>query len=351
MMKDAGPLAIAVLAAVAFSGAMLSGGATAARSVVLVASALTIALALVVRRAIDRERRTARTIQDDAQRSRDELSSALARARESEQVKDEFVSSIVHELRDPMSPILIWTQLLRSGSLDREKTHAALDTIERSISAQARLIEDLLTLARAASGELRVALAPIHLAPVVRLVAESHRAACAAKQIGLQVHADVRADLVSGDAEPLGQMLSALIVHAIATTPEGGDLTIDLRRTDAWLELDVCDTGSGMTPHSITTAFMPYRRNETGLPSRKGRLALGMAAAAHIVRLHGGLITAHSDGPGLGTTITLQLPCLASTPTTAEFTTAVVMEVPRTGERQCQPSIRSAPSSSPSPSL
>ena len=313
----AGLLAIAALSLVAALGALLAGGVPGARALAVGAAVVVVGLAVIVSRTLERERPPSEQARADAEPGQDAGAEALARSAEASRMQDEFLSVVVHELRDPLSPILIWTQLLRSGALDRDKTQRGLDAIERSVAAQARLIDELLDFSRAASGELRMELQPLDLGPVIHAAAEAQRPASEAKQIRLHVLVEERAGLVSGDSERLQKVVRNLIANAIASTPEGGEVKVTLKRVQSQIEISVSDGGAGMSADMVEHAFEPYRRDAEGSHRRSGPLALGLAAALHFVQQHGGEIAAHSGGPGQGSSFTLHLPQLANSPPAA----------------------------------
>lgn len=151
------------------------------------------------------EQTTARTLAESGQtQARETLSEVEAIGH----LKDEFLATVSHELRNPLAPILTWTQLLRGGTLDKEKTARALEVIERNVMSQTQLIDDLVDVSRVVSGKFRLDVRAVDLVPVIKTAAESHAPASAAKQIGLDLVLDERAGTISGDAERLQQVMS-----------------------------------------------------------------------------------------------------------------------------------------------
>jgi signal transduction histidine kinase/ActR/RegA family two-component response regulator len=227
-------------------------------------------------------------------------------------IKDEFLATVSHELRNPLAPILTWTQLLRSGTLDEEKTRRALEVIERNVMSQAQLIDDLVDVSRVVSGKFRLDVRPIDLVPVIKAAAESQTPASDAKQIRLQLVLDERAGMISGDSERLQQVMWNLISNAIKFTPKGGSVQVVLQRAESHVEVAVSDSGVGIEPGFLPHVFEPFRQGTGGSMRRHGGLGLGLSIVRHIVELHGGEIVAYSEGPHLGSKFTIKFPLLAT---------------------------------------
>lgn len=257
-------------------------------------------------------------IEQSTARARAERGQSAARASLTEletasHLKDEFLATVSHELRNPLAPILTWTQLLRSGTLDAEKSRRALEVIERNVQSQVQLIDDLVDVSRVVSGKFRLDVRPIDLIPIIRGVAEAHLPASDARQLRLQFVLDDRAGLISGDSERLQQVIANLLSNAIKFTPKGGTVQVVLQRADSQIEVSVIDTGIGIDPAFLPHVFEPFRQGSAGPMRRHSGLGLGLSIARHIMELHGGEIVAHSAGIGLGAKFTVSLPVLATT--------------------------------------
>jgi CheY-like chemotaxis protein len=233
-------------------------------------------------------------------------------------VKDEFLATVSHELRNPLAPILTWTQLLRGGTLDAEKTQRALEVIERNVLSQAQLIDDLVDISRVVSGKFRLDVRPIDLAPLIRVAADSQGPASDAKHIRLQLVLDDRGGMISGDSERIQQVMWNLISNAIKFTPKGGRVHVVLQRAESHMTIEVSDTGIGIAPEFLPHVFEPFRQATGGSMRRHGGLGLGLSIVRHIVEQHGGEISVQSAGLNLGSKFTVQFPVLATTPTASE---------------------------------
>jgi signal transduction histidine kinase/ActR/RegA family two-component response regulator len=255
-------------------------------------------------------------------------SAALVEAKATIHLKDQFLATVSHELRNPLAPILTWTQLLRSGTLEKEKVDRGLEVIERNVVSLSELIDDLVDVSRVVSGKFRLDVRPIDLAPVIRAAAESQRPAIDAKQIKLSLVLDERAGMVSGDFERLQQVMGNLLSNAIKFTPKGGRVQIVLGRAESHVEIGVSDNGAGIEAAFMPHIFEPFQQERDGSKRRHGGLGLGLSIVHHIVELHGGEIVASSQGPGRGSTFTVKLPMLG----TAEQVGAPWSRHPKAGD-------------------
>lgn len=232
-------------------------------------------------------------------------------AKETNRLKDEFLALTAHELRTPLMAVIGWTRILRSRNLDQTAAGKALDAIERSAHAQARLIEDLLDLARIASGKLRLDIRPVDLAAVVEAAVNTALPAAEAKGIKLQTALDLRGETILGDAGRLQQVLWNLLSNAVKFTPGGGRVTVRLERQGARAAIIVSDTGRGISPGLLPYLFDRFRQAESANKRAGGGLGLGLALARELVTLHGGTIQAQSAGEGQGAVFTVTLPLAA----------------------------------------
>jgi PAS domain S-box-containing protein len=244
----------------------------------------------------------------DRRRWEDEQSRARAQAEAANRAKDDFLATLSHELRSPLSAVLTWARLLRRGRLDREKAAQALETIERNAQIQVRLIEDLLDVSRIAAGKLALELAVVDLEAVIRSVVEGVRAAADAKRIAVDFHAAAAELAVRGDETRLHQVFGNLLLNAVKFTPDGGRVAVEARRAGDFAEVLVRDTGSGIEPELLATVFDRFQQAQTSTNRLHGGLGLGLTISRHLVEAHGGSIAAQSPGRGLGATFRVSLP-------------------------------------------
>jgi signal transduction histidine kinase len=230
-------------------------------------------------------------------------------ARRANQAKDEFLALLSHELRTPLNAMFGWIQLLRGGRLTDPQREHAIDTIERSASAQARLIEDLLDVSRIVTGQLSISSEPVDLVPVVRTAIETVRPQIDAKGLALRAHVPDEQVCVNGDASRLEQITTNLLSNAIKFT-EKGTIALSLTSRDARVRLEVSDTGAGIDPDFLPYVFDRFRQADSSRTRPHGGLGLGLAISRHLVEAHGGRISVVSGGRGMGTTFTIDLPRL-----------------------------------------
>jgi two-component system CheB/CheR fusion protein len=227
--------------------------------------------------------------------------------------KDEFLSIVSHELRNPLTAILGWVQLLRDPEFDQAKTDHALETIEHSARAQNKLIEDLLETSRINAGKFQLNLTAIALNPVISSAIEIARILANAKNIGIETVFTPETVSVSGDRDRLQQIISNLLTNAIKFTTSGGQVTVSLDCTGSLAQIQVSDTGQGISAEFIPFVFERFRQANSTSTRSEGGLGLGLSIVEHLVGLHGGTVSAASPGEGLGSTFTVQLPLLETT--------------------------------------
>jgi signal transduction histidine kinase len=231
-----------------------------------------------------------------------------AEAEELSRLKDEFLATMSHELRTPLNAIFGWVTLLRTGRLDGATEERALETIERNARAQKRLIEDLLDVSRIVTGKVTLELGMIDARRVIEASVETMMPAAQAKGLALVPLLDAGVGPLRGDPARLQQIVCNLLSNAIKFTPLGGRVEIVLARRGPEAEIGVRDTGQGIKPEFLPYVFDRFRQEDGSISRRHGGLGLGLAIVRHLVELHGGTISAASDGEGRGATFTLRLP-------------------------------------------
>lgn len=229
-------------------------------------------------------------------------------------VRDEFMAAVSHELRTPLNSILGWARLLQDGNLEEEQSRRALTTIIKNSELQNKLIEDLLDVARIVSGKLQIEQGEAAIAEVVSQAADSVRPSAEAKSLDLTVAIGEGAEnvIVNGDANRLGQVVTNLLSNAIKFTPEGGRIELALKNANGRVEIEVTDTGIGISEDFLPLVFEKFRQDGSS-ENQKG-LGLGLAIVRNIVELHGGSVMAISKGQGHGSTFRVILPVAETDP-------------------------------------
>lgn len=257
-----------------------------------------------------RERARAQARAEAAERERSELlereREARREAEQANRIKDDFLGMVSHELRNPLSAILYWAELLAAGTPDEAMARHAVKVILRNTSAQIRLVEDLLDVTRIASGTLRTNPRPIDPAAVVDAAVEAVRPTAEGKGITLVKSSEGGPAVLAADPARLEQALVNLLGNAVKFTLEQGRVEVRLEISDAEVCFQVSDTGPGLAPGLLATLFEPFRQGSHG--GRSSGLGLGLTIARNIVQLHGGDIEAASPGPGQGAVFTIRLP-------------------------------------------
>jgi signal transduction histidine kinase/ActR/RegA family two-component response regulator len=282
-------------------------------AITAVSIAVAVILCLILIVVINRNYRDQASARVRAEEGRTRITADLNEAKAANQLKDQFLATVSHELRNPLAPMLTWTQLLRSGNLTKEKADRGLEVIERNVGSLSQLIDDLVDVSRVVSGKFRLDVRPIDLVPVIRAAVESQRPASDARQIRLQLVLDERAGTISGDSERLQQVMSNLLSNAIKFTPKGGSVQVRLGRAESHVEIMVSDSGIGIEPGFLPHVFEPFQQEGDGSMRRHSGLGLGLSIVRHILELHGGEIVAASQGRGMGSTFTIKLPLLGTT--------------------------------------
>jgi PAS domain S-box-containing protein len=242
------------------------------------------------------------------ERQADELAAADRR-------KDEFMATLSHELRTPLTAILGWARILKMDHNDEATIRTAIDTIDQSAQVQAQLIDDVLDISRITTGKVRIDAAATNVATVAASALDGVRLAAEAKGILLQsdfapTGQDRAEPLILGDANRLQQIIWNLLTNAIKFTPGGGEVRLEVRQGAESVSLTVTDTGIGIAPEFMPHIFEPFRQAESPSTRIHGGLGLGLSIVRYLVELHGGQITAASDGERKGAAFTVEFPRL-----------------------------------------
>lgn len=246
----------------------------------------------------------------DSARLYREAEAARDAAEAANRAKDQFLSTLSHELRAPLNAIYGWATILERGDLGAEQSRRALQIILRNVNAQVRLIDDLLDLSRVGTGKLRLDVQPVDLRGVIQEGLDSIRPAAEAKGIQLQSVLASPGGPVSGDPDRLRQVVWNLLSNAVKFTPKGGRVRIQLQRINSHVEILVSDTGEGIGADLLPHIFDRFRQGDSSSTRPRGGLGLGLALVRSLVELHGGTVFAESPGEGRGATFAVQLPVM-----------------------------------------
>ncbi|MCU1231641.1 MAG: domain S-box [Acidobacteria bacterium] len=232
-------------------------------------------------------------------------------AQAANRAKDEFLATLSHELRTPMTSILGWARMLRLGGLDDTMIGEAINAIERSSRAQAQLIDDILDVSRITLGKLRLAIEQLNLNEIVANAVEAVRPAANAKSVAVETELLRDALIVNGDPNRLQQVVWNLVNNAVKFTSAGGTVRVITGRNAVEATVQVVDSGEGIAAEFLPYIFERFRQADSTTTRRFGGLGLGLAIVKQISELHGGRVTVTSEGLGRGATFTVVIPIAA----------------------------------------
>jgi signal transduction histidine kinase len=241
-------------------------------------------------------------------RAYDDAVAAYSEAQKANRRKEELLSVISHELKNPLAPVLGWAIALSSGELSSEKQSLAVEGIIRNARALNYLIEDLFDLARISSGKLRLNKTEMRLQEVVREALTAIQPAAENKK--LRIATDISEAIPPFVADPrrLRQMIINLLNNAVKFTPGGGSIALKVVKRSQCVECVVSDSGKGIDHKFLPFVFDRFRQENRSQQSATMGLGLGLTIVREIAELHGGRVTAYSAGPNHGATFTVQLP-------------------------------------------
>jgi signal transduction histidine kinase len=230
--------------------------------------------------------------------------------RAANQMKDEFLAALSHEMRTPMNAIFGWLQILRTSPKGADVADEAIARIERNARVQARLVEDLLDISRIISGKMDLKLVPTDLTQAALASVEALRPSAEAKHIDLRAEVPDTPCMVSADPVRLQQVVGNILSNAVKFTAEKGTILLRVESRANEFRLSVTDSGIGISKEFLPRVFDRFRQADGSITRQYGGLGLGMAIAHDLVKLHGGTLEAESGGPGMGATFTMTLPAL-----------------------------------------
>ncbi|HEY2846899.1 MAG TPA: ATP-binding protein, partial [Pyrinomonadaceae bacterium] len=217
-------------------------------------------------------------------------------------------ATLSHELRTPLNSILGWSQIVLGDMVDPQDVRTALETIHRNATSQAQLIEELLEASRLITGKLMLNLGPTEIAPAIQAAIDTVRPRADAKNIQIAADLDSTVSTVTSDPSRLQQMVWNLLTNSLKFTPSGGRIEVRTERAGNGLKIMVSDTGVGISPDFLPYVFDRFRQEDSTSTRKHDGLGLGLAIVKHLSELHGGRVSAESEGIDRGATFTIALP-------------------------------------------
>ena len=235
----------------------------------------------------------------------EELRDAVARLKQADVAKDDFLAMLSHELRTPLTSILGWSTILLEGGVDTETVAAAANSIQQGATSQQYIVDELLDLSRIVFAKFRIDRSPLDLIPLVKSAAELIKPMADAKNVELNTDLPSRPCVIEADGQRIKQVVWNFLTNAVKFTPSGGRVDLRVEIADSQVRVVVSDTGEGIEPQTLPHVFERFRQDADGA---KGGLGLGLSIARYVVEAHHGSITALSDGHGRGATFIAGFP-------------------------------------------
>ena len=233
---------------------------------------------------------------------------ARTEAERSNRLKDEFLATLSHELRNPLNAMLGWASVLKRKNVTPAMLTQGLDAIERNSRVQSHLIEDLLDFAGIRFGKMRIDLDAVQPALSVESAVEVVGTQAQHKGVQIKLHVEDREAYVFADDSRLQQVVWNLLSNAIKFTPAGGAIEVGARVVGNQYEISVTDTGRGINPEFLPLIFERFSQQESGTGKSFAGLGIGLTIVKHLVDIQQGTIEVQSDGIGKGATFRVLLP-------------------------------------------
>ncbi|HET7204637.1 MAG TPA: response regulator [Steroidobacteraceae bacterium] len=242
-----------------------------------------------------------------------------AELRQADRRKDEFIATLAHELRNPLAPVRNAVQILQLPAIPEADSQRARTIIARQIGVMARLIDDLMDVSRINRGHIELRREQTDLRRVLELAIEATRPHVAESAHDLRLSVPDLPIPLDADVTRLTQVFVNLLTNAAKYTERGGRIEVVAELRGANVAVAITDNGIGIPADHLERVFVMFSQVESAMSRSRGGLGIGLSLVKHLVELHGGSVSAHSPGPGLGSTFTVTLPlshALATTPAT-----------------------------------
>jgi PAS domain S-box-containing protein len=230
-------------------------------------------------------------------------------AEQRNQAKDEFMAMLAHELRNPLSAITAALEVLQVSDSKDSSAMRAREIIGRQSRHLSRLVDDLLEVARAISGKVTLSVVPLDFADAVRRSVAQLASRTEERRIEVEIESGPH--WIHGDAVRIEQIITNVVSNAVKYTPVDGVIRVTLATRDGEAVLCVRDNGLGIAPELLPQIFEPFVQGERTLARAEGGLGIGLTLVRRLIELHGGSVSAASEGPGRGSSFTIRVPSIA----------------------------------------
>jgi signal transduction histidine kinase/DNA-binding response OmpR family regulator len=250
-------------------------------------------------------------LHDALRLSQAELANQAEQLRTADRLKDEFLATLAHELRNPLAPITTGLALL-SETADPKLSHKTLGVMQRQVSHMVRLIDDLLDVSRITSGKLELKRERISLASVLDAAIEGSMPNIERAGHTLRTSLTSEPLFLDADHTRVAQVISNLLNNSTKYTPRGGSIELAARRSGEFVVITVTDDGLGIPPDRLEEVFEMFSQVNRALERSQGGLGIGLALVRTLVQMHGGSVEARSAGRDQGSVFTVRLPLAAA---------------------------------------
>lgn len=238
----------------------------------------------------------------------EELARANAALRDADRRKDEFLATLAHELRNPLAPIRNALEILRLANDSGDTVRRQRERLERQVAQLVRLVEDLLDVSRITTGKLRLNSEPLTVQEVVEAALEMSRPQIEKARLSLKTEIPAEAIHLNGDRVRLTQVFTNVLNNAAKFTEPGGSVCLEVIPSESEAKITITDTGVGIPADVLPVVFALFTQVDRSLNRSQGGLGIGLALVRRLVEMHGGNVSAHSNGPGTGAAFTITLP-------------------------------------------
>jgi len=243
--------------------------------------------------------------------------------------KDEFLAMLAHELRNPLAPIRNASEILERMLPESPRLQVTAGIIKRQIVHLSRLVDDLLDISRITQGRIELQHLPVELSSVLTQAMESVESLMREKQHKVFVAASYEPLYVNGDHARLVQCLSNILTNAAKYTDASGEIHVEVRQEQSFALIAIADNGIGIPQELLPQIFDLFVQSERSLDRSQGGLGIGLSVVQRLIEMHGGRVSASSEGPGRGARFEVRLPLINAPRSTIEEHEAAVLSAKR----------------------